>query len=257
MRGWSRGIGRALWPTGVVPAHAGVVPRHRPGPVAYWRGPRACGGGPPSGSRSPSWSRWSPRMRGWSLLPRLADDLGAVVPAHAGVVPSRPCACPAPRCGPRACGGGPVTPPTPASVSPWSPRMRGWSRMLTAGAWSGVVVPAHAGVVPSSVPRSDRQSCGPRACGGGPRPEQCRRPNRQWSPRMRGWSRPLVQLRLGQAVVPAHAGVVPSRRARSSSAGCGPRACGGGPVSPVSSRPLFWWSPRMRGWSPRRHGGGG
>ncbi len=208
-------------------------------------------------------------MRGWSLVCFDPSGWIGVVPAHAGVVP-RPAAQSAERSsGPRACGGGPPTPPAPSWSAPWSPRTRGWSHAVELVADLLVVVPAHAGVVPGRP--SWRRWCGggPRARGGGPSSEPSRARRSWWSPRTRGWSLPRQGVNLVRGVVPAHAGVVLCPPSLSSGPVRGPRARGGGPAAAFvkSSHPR--WSPRTRGWSlsvstsllekfggPRARGGG-
>ncbi len=95
-------------------------------------------------------------------------------------------------------------------------------------------------------------TCDPRACGGGPILTAVAWCMAMWSPRMRGWSQGDQQAPVGGEVVPAHAGVVPPRRARPARSAGGPRACGGGPTPTERALSRRRWSPRMRGWSHRR-----
>ena len=151
----------------------------------------------------------SPRLRGWSLLDAEDRDARTVVPAPAGVVH------------------GHFSPRLPARWS--SPRLRGWSPVGDDTAGGGQVVPAPAGVVPlglGGVVLAERR---PRACGGGPTRVTPMSRSSSSSPRLRGWSLHHHRLGLPQRVVPAPAGVVPSRGWRPRRRSCRPRACGGGP----------------------------
>ncbi|QEV51340.1 hypothetical protein CP981_06380 [Streptomyces platensis] len=69
-----------------------------------------------------------------------------------------------------------------------SPRPRGWSRAAREDLGEGVVVPAHAGLVPPSPAPCRLGRRGPRACGVGPGVELQQITLAQWSPRVRGCS---------------------------------------------------------------------
>ncbi len=138
-------------------------------------------------------------------------------------------------CGPRACGGGPWGYQGQMIKNRWSPRMRGWSPDGPGEAGPEGVVPAHAGVVPTTSTRTAPPPCGPRACGGGPLTLSVSNAARMWSPRMRGWSHDPGRAGPPPSVVPAHAGVVPLPAVPSSLTRRGPRACGGGPSRPRPS----------------------
>ena len=208
--------------TGVVPARAGVVP------VVGWvasgmgRRPRASGGGPPSGSPTPEPAMSSPRERGWSSPTPACGPPPCVVPARAGVVPAQAAGGCRPAGRPRASGGGPCAPNATNCERQSSPRERGWSRAVLDRIREASVVPARAGVVLVAVHglRADRGR--PRASGGGP-----------WSPSASAglnWSSPVALHLWGRldGVLPARAGVVPSRGARCSESPSRPRASGGG-----------------------------
>ncbi len=252
-RGWSPVRVLRRRGHGVVPAHAGVVPS--PGGASGFGtcGPRARGGGPG--------------------LCGGTDASPAVVPAHAGVVPASAATFIAVVCGPRARGGGPRPPLPRGGGGLWSPRTRGWSRHRVRDGRRAVVVPAHAGVVPRWPRRGRRGTRGPRARGGGPRCTYTSRHSSKWSPRTRGWSLERPARDRLRGVVPAHAGVVPSRPCPPPPAGSGPRARGGGPPhvgpprcdggrgprarggGPPGRAPTAHrteWSPRTRGWSRAR-----
>ncbi len=151
-----------------------------------------------------------------------------MVPAHAGVVPAVTTCSGSHPSGPRARGGGPYVPDVDEDGLEWSPRTRGWSPGGPAGGLPGVVVPAHAGVVPGARTPAATARSGPRARGGGPWSVPPVTGFEVWSPRTRGWSRGGTRGRPDPDVVPAHAGVVPSRPCPPPPAGSGPRARGGG-----------------------------
>ena len=172
-----------------------------------------------------------------------------MLPAHAGMVPvllrtlrRRPRA-------PRARGDGPPeTHPKPKPTQ-CSPRTRGWSPGPTSPSSSRWVLPAHAGMVPST-PTPERSSVSaPRARGDGPTASLRSDSSNSCSPRTRGWSQ-LVILRVFVAeVLPAHAGMVPVMREVTRFRRGAPRARGDGPPRLARVKSLWLCSPRTRGWS--------
>ncbi|CAN3979356.1 hypothetical protein KPATCC21470_1980 [Kitasatospora purpeofusca] len=70
------------------------------------------------------------------------------------------------------------------------------------------------------------------------------------SPRMRGWSLSGVAVIKPEALLPAHAGLVPATSRPPTRTGPAPRACGVGPPYLPTALPVDDCSPRMRGWSP-------
>ncbi len=133
----------------------------------------------------------------------------------------------------------------------WSPRTRGWSRSSVGSRVVPKVVPAHAGVVPTSSRCARRPPRGPRARGGGPRCGGSVSFSTWWSPRTRGWSRRVTEDGQRRTVVPAHAGVVPWAWPACWCRRGGPRARGGGPLLRSRGFAARQWSPRTRGWSLR------
>ncbi len=195
---------------------------------------------------------WSPRVRGWSLTERAEMARDDVVPACAGLVPARwRATCPL-NCGPRVCGVGPMSRSPMAAPLLWSPRVRGWSRLLYRRCQHLSVVPACAGLVPPSSRSPTGLPCGPRVCGVGPPVGGLRRGHHEWSPRVRGWSLRRRGPARGDRVVPACAGLVPRACRQAAGDARGPRVCGVGPFTTVSAQFLARWSPRVRGWSRRR-----
>ena len=64
----------------------------------------------------------------------------------------------------------------------------------------------------------------------------------------------LVDEAPGELVVPAYAGVDRTWYLLFDDGAGGPRVSGGGPVAGDAVRPRNVWSPRTRGWTPRRVG---
>ncbi len=148
----------------VVPARAGVFPMSATASGPWRRGPRACGGVPHCDASSLDDPMWSPRVRGCSRTAVGDHGRHQVVPARAGVFPRQ---LPVPwrrLCGPRACGGVPRQGPRNSTIARWSPRVRGCSRSRETAGRTHRVVPARAGVFPSTTVLRCRESRGPRAC---------------------------------------------------------------------------------------------
>src|SRR5690606_41121260 len=111
---------------------------------------------------------WSPRERGWTLRADGQWDAQAVVPARAGVDRRENPGPSAPRCGPRASGGGPANLRKIQNNAVWSPRERGWTPATEQRDEEQGVVPARAGVDPDRRRSGRWRARGPRASGGGP-----------------------------------------------------------------------------------------
>ena len=101
-----------------------------------------------------------------------------------------------------------------ASPDSCSPRTRGWSGDWALLVHSGLVLPAHAGMVPVRIMQMLLNERAPRARGDGPLLRKVMRVGTECSPRTRGWSLRQDQPRQGGPVLPAHAGMVPCRRTR-------------------------------------------
>ncbi len=229
-RGWSHHRpgpdGRAR----VLPAHAGMVPATRFPPQASRSASRARGDGPVREPYSMTFHECSPRTRGWSPAPRRPRVADRVLPAHAGMVlvvvvdPRGDCGAP------RARGDGPRRERADQGDDECSPRTRGWS------------VPARC----RSCPGTRRA---PRARGDGPTGSMSSATLWVCSPRTRGWSHHQGDERLGDVVLPAHAGMVPGRASRRRVRSSAPRARGDGPPRSGNWRTVPQCSPRTRGWS--------
>ncbi len=228
-RGWSLGDGLGGDGDALLPAHAGMVPE-----TTMTEAERiAC----------------SPRTRGWSL--RRVDEVrrDRLLPAHAGMVPPTSPSSKPPPTAPRARGDGPRPSGSPPCGRSCSPRTRGWSPLTTCGNVVGVLLPAHAGMVPGAEAGAARQGPAPRARGDGPWPPRRCCPAAACSPRTRGWSRTCRFAPLPTILLPAHAGMVPRATATGARPAAAPRARGDGPRSTRLPFQASACSPRTRGWS--------
>ena len=216
------------------------------------RAPRARGDGPIVAGCEDILVACSPRTRGWSLRAAGRARLDGVLPAHAGMVPTRQPAASAPARAPRARGDGPGRPSLASSSSACSPRTRGWSHPGHRPADHRAVLPAHAGMVPRGSAPPPGTRCAPRARGDGPRRSRPTWHSSGCSPRTRGWSRTPEDIGQGRDVLPAHAGMVPCRPSTRPLDTSAPRARGDGPSPGAATTRLSGCSPRTRGWSRLR-----
>ncbi len=233
----------------MLPAHAGMVPWGSGATWCHAGAPRARGDGPAASSRPPPASTCSPRTRGWSREAPVGPGDAPVLPAHAGMVPATGSPTSRPPRAPRARGDGPREMSATRSATPCSPRTRGWSLLVPRSVGQEHVLPAHAGMVPAAGRSFRSVRSAPRARGDGPRLGRGRVGGRGCSPRTRGWSRPCGGGWSGRGVLPAHAGMVPTRSGCGPSGCCAPRARGDGPTARWNCCPWTWCSPRTRGWS--------
>jgi hypothetical protein len=198
----------------------------------------------------------SPRTRGWSLGRPLPCACGRLLPAHAGMVPPRLFLCQWSVTAPRARGDGPTLTTSYEPTVRCSPRTRGWSPVHDRRQHRDILLPAHAGMVPCGRGGTGRRPSAPRARGDGP---LCQSPPslvHGCSPRTRGWSPALDHGPGDEALLPAHAGMVPRPPPSRPQAGAVPRARGDGPRRRRSTpgrrqhggvkSPLFWYTKRPR-----------
>ncbi|AIS02463.1 hypothetical protein SGLAU_32655 (plasmid) [Streptomyces glaucescens] len=170
-RGWSHP--EALPEPGAIllPAPAGMVPRADLRGCRLTTAPRARGDGPSGPPKSSASANCSPRPRGWSL-----EGVG-----RGGTLRARTC----------------------------SPRPRGWSRVAHLLGLPRSLLPAPAGMVPRRSSARAAPQPAPRARGDGPRHAVLWDMRDRCSPRPRGWSLLLRQLRFASQLLPAPAGMVP------------------------------------------------
>ncbi len=229
-RGWSRGLEQVQYRRRVLPARAGMVPGSPSPRPRCLCAPRASGDGPRDDTTQCGLESCSPRERGWSRTHHTERRLKRVLPARAGMVPSRPGVYPGSTRAPRASGDGPSNGLSGIVNSECSPRERGWSGFARLGVVGVQGAPRASGDGPVAPVRGDWLG----TC----------------SPRERGWSR-LRDLGYQQiTVLPARAGMVPSFSTSPSAGHRAPRASGDGPETPHGIGDWHGCSPRERGWSP-------
>ena len=71
----------------------------------------------------------------------------------------------------------------------------------------------------------------------------------EYFPHMRGWSYTMLDLKDGNKVLPAHAGVILFKINWTRNNFSTSRTCGGDPSEWLWSTPRGWYFPHMRGWS--------
>ena len=170
-----------------------------------------------------------PHPQGWSSRPPDRRRRRALLPAPAGTVPRIRESSAGLRPAPRTRGDGPfdaVYRPVAEVCSPHprggprahyaivglvacSPHPRGWSQDLRRGRGRHRLLPARAGMVPSTPRCGTRSPTAPRTRGGGPGQRDRCSGTSPCSPHLRGWSRLGVGRRDDRALLPAPARMVP------------------------------------------------
>ncbi len=191
----------------VVPARAGVfrtieVPRHH-----LRRRPRTSGGLPLPWCRSPGRHRSSPHERGSSVRARAPCLDQLVVPARAGVFPTRTPRARRSAGRPRTSGGLPFDPAERGTCHGSSPHERGSSGAIGRPNLAEAVVPARAGVFPTRRWAAERCARRPRTSGGLPNVMFDVLTGQPSSPHERGSSYVRAPRGRREVVVPARAGV--------------------------------------------------
>ncbi len=249
-RGWSPFTDIIKIHGRVLPARAGMVPR-RPGRARGARGaPRSRGDGPapPTAGGAEWWC--SPLARGWSRCPVPRPRTRRVLPARAGMVPSPPSPGARSDRAPRSRGDGPTHHRPPPTRPGCSPLARGWSPQRLASRHGRVVLPARAGMVPSSATPTGPDWSAPRSRGDGPLAHRPQPVSTGCSPLARGWSPGPQILQPRGDVLPARAGMVRHRWQLRDLLHSAPRSRGDGPTAWNTIRPYIACSPLARGWSP-------
>ena len=251
-RGWTRLTDPGQQARQGFPAHAGMDPSSRPSSAAGRRLPRTRGDGPGRSCRATRRRRASPHTRGWT--PARCDRVRrrSGFPAHAGMDP-RPGARPRPRAGlPRTRGDGPGSSPGGGPALAASPHTRGWTGVARDQPMLREGFPAHAGMDPSGPSATAWFRGLPRTRGDGPPRLDRQAEGDAASPHTRGWTRPDSGRRPGGGGFPAHAGMDPCNRARSSAPAGLPRTRGDGPEVAACFRVPLVASPHTRGWTRTR-----
>ena len=172
-------------------------------------------------------------------------------PAHAGMDLStcerfRRC-----RRFPRPRGDGPSKAGTHRSADPVSPPTRGWTRSARIGAAIFGGFPAHAGMDPTPSRSRPSSTRFPRPRGDGPRSRFGGGGHGEVSPPTRGWTLDCSRRKRRYAGFPAHAGMDPTFRKRSTSPIWFPRPRGDGPECLFTTAYRMKVSPPTRGWTSR------
>jgi hypothetical protein len=149
--------------------------------------PRACGDGPSSHQQGVIAPACSPRLRGWTQGGGAAEYFDDLLPAPAGMDPKVPMASVLTEPAPRACGDGPSRPRCCLTVTCCSPRPRGWTLIGRQDARRRLLLPAPAGMVPTSARSAWTSPAAPCAGGDGPAAAASRvlawnRSPRSWGP---------------------------------------------------------------------------
>ena len=221
----------------------------RPSACPRARLPRTRGDGPQRAHRERQKAAASPHTRGWT---REAWGVGVEeegFPAHAGMDPWACCGARSfPRL-PRTRGDGPAHSASERSFPSASPHTRGWTLgVLTAKArMKGF--PAHAGM-DRRQPGAGQHAAGlPRTRGDGPSETTGSNLVDQASPHTRGWTFFVLAISSPVPGFPAHAGMDPMNRSRSSRSFGLPRTRGDGPRPTAATPTGSSASPHTRGWT--------
>ena len=170
----------------VLPAYAGMflVPKRLI--LNICGSPRVCGDVSLMVSRRIQQIRFSPRMRG--CFQDLIDTLGRilVLPAYAGMFPSRNPCRPTRQSSPRVCGDVSGSGLRRKTVTRFSPRMRGCFLLVSWVEFYRFVLPAYAGMFPTISCPTFQRACSPRVCGDVSRKNRPLLRSLWFSPRMRG-----------------------------------------------------------------------
>ncbi len=175
--------------------------------------------------------------------------MAAVLPAPAGMVPSRTTRPASWSSAPRTRGDGPIRTRAASAPSVCSPHPRGWSRLARDRRKSCPVLPAPAGMVPAPAAPVRARPGAPRTRGDGPCSYVIRPPSGMCSPHPRGWSHHSRSGARNRRVLPAPAGMVPLRMERQAVLTRAPRTRGDGPAAAVRQTMTPPCSPHPRGWS--------
>ena len=233
----------------VVPASAGVFQPDHIRSLYKTSRPRQRGGVPHAEAYLIAVGVSSPPARGCSYGSNEPRRGRAVVPASAGVFPSRAQTSPSTCSRPRQRGGVPVFLRDAADVRESSPPARGCSSSRMLPMVSHSVVPASAGVFQASSNATPATGCRPRQRGGVPFSPACAPDFEASSPPARGCSgSPRSGPTLGP-VVPASAGVFLAHAEPRRCDPSRPRQRGGVPVSPRAITQSGVSSPPARGCS--------
>ncbi len=232
------------------PAHAGMDPAGSCRTRRRSWFPRPRGDGPVDDERSEREGRVSPPTRGWTPTGHAGVQTGAGFPAHAGMDPRVHNAFGGGFGFPRPRGDGPDVEYMASCRLGVSPPTRGWTLDCVCRLRGNAGFPAHAGMDPLPVLRTEPPRWFPRPRGDGPRTSSTS--VRRWtvSPPTRGWTPDEPSAVLTDAGFPAHAGMDPAAYADWRSDERFPRPRGDGPYKDRWCGEGERVSPPTRGWTP-------
>ena len=174
-----------------------------------------------------------------------------LIPAHAGKTGESSRGIGVASAHPRACGENTRQAIERTRIPGSSPRMRGKpSPCGMRGAARGLI-PAHAGKTAQAGNQVHNRGAHPRACGENVVPRALAGVTAGSSPRMRGKLVRTPGLRVGEGLIPAHAGKTSQRARRWYWSRAHPRACGENSRAMRATSAPSGSSPRMRGKQPR------
>ncbi len=212
--------------------------------------PRARGDGPARVAATYLRQTCSPRPRGWTRARRCYLSAADLLPAPAGMDPSRARLGSFYATAPRARGDGPSKTSRRRCPTSCSPRPRGWTRRRADRLRLGHLLPAPAGMDPRSSPPQAVRPPAPHARGDGPDVFARIRLADGCSPRPRGWTPCGWLSTTARRLLPAPAGMDPPRAAPGPRSRPAPRARGDGPNCWAAGWDSADCSPRSWGMNP-------
>ena len=132
--------------------------------------------------------------------------------------------------------------------------MRGWSLFYLPFRYLKIVCPAYAGMIPPLSLFHFLKLRLSRVCGDDPNSFCKDSILNKFVPRMRGWSYDSFYHRINQFVCPAYAGMILGKTEKFRKIRSLSRVCGDDPNTKVVKLKKAPFVPRMRGWSPFKHG---
>ncbi len=192
----------------------------------------------------------SPPTRGWTVCGRTGAAHHDGFPAHAGMDLYTGASASAPFWFPRPRGDGPSVGGIGRNALGVSPPTRGWTSVEVAALPAELGFPAHAGMDPQYIRREPVILRFPRPRGDGPPMIVARDARIEVSPPTRGWTRSSRPTGLAVGGFPAHAGMDPRPRHKSSRRPWFPRPRGDGPARRRRPAGAARVSPPTRGWTP-------
>ena len=232
---------------GIIPADAGLTCWRYSRRHLSWDHPRGCGAHDFQQINTTVTTGSSPRMRGSHTHSQMTDFFTGIIPADAGLTGKHLGQYHGGWDHPRGCGAhfGVWTMPDFAKGS--SPRMRGSPTDEHTTPRQAGIIPTDAGLTSTSLWAQYSQRDHPRGCGAHLSSIWLSIMKRGSSPRMRGSHASRINRQVNLGIIPADAGLTPTREPDQFMNRDHPRGCGAH-YSPLSSNNICRGSsPRMRG----------